>query len=347
MDLDRQNGKNGHWLTPRRFGLILGLSLFAAFPQIMLGWQSFYCRDYGVLGYPFAFYSHQSFWRGELPLWNPFSNCGAPFLAQWGTMTLYPFSLIYLIFPLPWSLNYFCMGHLFLGGLGMYFLAQRWMQNRFGASVAGLAYVFNGATLSCLLWPNYTVALGWMPWVVLWVERSWREGGKWMAVAVVAAALQMLSGVPEIVLMTWLLLGVIGLDEFIRGNLPRRKLIGRFATVVALVAGLTAMQLLPFLDLLAHSQRDHTFSNTKWPMPGWGWANLMVPLFRYAETYQGPFLQDGQQFLSSYYLGAGILVLAIWATWRIRERRVWILAALAACSPHLLQGWVYEPIFRS
>ena len=37
----------GDWLTPGRFGLILGLLIFAAFPQVVLGWQTFVVRDFG------------------------------------------------------------------------------------------------------------------------------------------------------------------------------------------------------------------------------------------------------------------------------------------------------------
>ena len=324
----KQDGAASEWFTPWRFGIILVLLLFAAFPKVMLGLEAFYYRDYGVLGYPFASHHHEAFWRGELPRWNPLSKCGAPFLAQWGTMTLYPFSLIYLIFPLPWSLSYFCLGHFMLGGLGMYALAQRWAGNRLGSSFAGVAYIFNGVTFSCLLWPNYTVALGWMPWVVLWVERSWREGGRWQVVAALAAAMQLLSGVPEVVLMTWLLLGCLWLDAMVRGVADRAALAKRLGLVVILVAGLTAAQLLPFFELLSHSQRDRSFTSSKWPMPGTGWANLLVPLFHCFETYSGSFFQYGQEFLTSYYPGATILVLAVWAGWRLRERRVWILAVL-------------------
>ena len=330
----------GGRLTARRFALLLGLFLFAAFPKVMLGLEAFFYRDYGVLGYPFVFYHHQSFWRGEFfPLWNPLSNCGAPLLAQWGTMTLYPLSLVYLVFPLPWSLSYFCLGHLFLAGLGMYFLAHRWTGCRYAAGVAGLAYVANGVMFSCLLWPNYTVALGWMPWVVLAVERSWREGGRWIVGAAVVSALQLLSGVPEIVLLTWMLLGALWLVELARANGARGAMAGRFALVVLLAAGLTAAQLLPFLDLLEHSQRERGFAaTTKWAMPGWGWANLLVPLFHCFETYQGPFFQHGQAFMTSYYLGAGILVLAVWAAWRVRERRVWLLAGAAVLGLILALG---------
>src|SRR5258706_8600348 len=149
MDLpNRPKTEFAPWLTPMRFVAMIVALLVAAFPKVLLGWEAFYYRDYGVLGYPFVYYHHAAFWRGELPLWNPLSNCGAPFLAQWGTMALYPFSLIYLLLPIPWSLGFFCLGHLFLAGMGMYWLAHRWTNDRFAASVAGVAFVFNGVTLS-------------------------------------------------------------------------------------------------------------------------------------------------------------------------------------------------------
>src|SRR5437667_10929259 len=138
----RTSGPAAEWFTPVRFGAILALLLLGTFPKVLLGLHSFVYRDYGVLAYPFIHYARESFWRGELPLWNPLSNCGAPFFGQWGTMTLYPFSIVYLLFPLPWSLGVFCLGHLFLGGLGMYLLARRWTGNQFAASAAWVAFVF-------------------------------------------------------------------------------------------------------------------------------------------------------------------------------------------------------------
>lgn len=319
------------------FGLVLLGLLLAAFPQVMLGLHSFVYRDYGVLGYPFVHFHHESFWRGEFPLWNPYSNCGAPFMAQWGTMTLYPGSLIYLLLPLPWSLGFFCLAHLALGGAGMFALARRWVGGGFPAGVAGMAWVFCGTTFSCLMWPNYAVALGWMPWVVLLAERSWREGGRWLVAAAVAATLQLMSGVPEIVLLTWLFSGCLCATEFWRSPDARWRMARRFGVVVLVVAGLAAAQLLPFLELLDQSQRDRSFATSKWPMPGWGLANLLVPLFHCRETMQGPFMQPGQAFMGSYYPGAGVLVLAFCTLRFARERRVWVLAGLVVFS--FLMAW--------
>ena len=274
-----------------------------------------------------------------MPLWNPYSFCGLPFLAQWNTLTLYPLSLFYLIFPLSWSLGVFNLAHMFLAGMGMYFLAHRWTGNRLAASVAGLVYAFNGLSWTALMWSNDSAALGWMPWVVLCLERAWREGGgRNLVVAALVGMMQMLTGAPEIIILTWFAAGVFWLMEWMGGGIPRRRMLWRFLGVGMLVAGLAAAQLLPFLDLLAHSQRDRNYGDTEWSMPPSGWANYLVPLFHCIPGPLGIYYQAIQGWIMSYYLGVGTVALALLAVWRVRERRVWVLMGLAAFSLTMALG---------
>src|SRR2546427_8773246 len=95
----------------------------------------------------------------------------------------------------------------------MYLLAHCWIGNRFAASIAGLAYAFNGLTLHSLIWTSNLAALAWLPLTVLCVERAWREGGRAIILGALAASMQMLSGAPEIILVTWLLLGTLWLAQ--------------------------------------------------------------------------------------------------------------------------------------
>ena len=97
-----------NYFTPARFGVLLALLVFATFPQVILGMQTFVARDYGFFAYPLAHFQRDCFWHGQIPFWDPYNNCGVPFLAQWNTMPLYPPSLIYLLLPLTWSLPAFC-----------------------------------------------------------------------------------------------------------------------------------------------------------------------------------------------------------------------------------------------
>jgi hypothetical protein len=322
------------WFVPWRFALLLGLLIAGSFPQIVAGFQAFSYYDAGQYGYPVAFFHRESFWRGEVPLWNPYNTCGLPFLAQWNTMALYPFSLFYLIFPMPWSFGIFCLGHLFLAGMGMYFLARRWTGSSLAAAVAGAVFAFNGLTWNGLMWANITASLGWMPWVVLAVERAWREGGRYVVLASLAAGMQLLSGGAEVVILTWLFLGVLWLAQVFQGEAPRGRMAGRILAVGGLAAGLAAAQLLPFLDLLLHSERSTRFGDsTLAAIPATGLVNFLVPLFRCEYNPQGvPLFANQVNWISSYYLGVVVMGLALLAVWRTGNLRIRVLAGLALFS---------------
>jgi hypothetical protein len=320
------------WFTPCRFALLLALLILATFPQVLLGLETFVIRDYGFFSYPLAHFQQECFRHGELPFWNPYNNCGVPFLAQWNTMPLYPPSLIYLLLPLPWSLSFFCLLHLWFAGFGMFFLARRWTDSNFAAAFAGVAFAFNGLTLNLLMWPSHIATLSWMPWVVLAAELAWREGGRKIILAAFAGALQMLAGGPEIIFLTWIFLLVLWIQQFVKGESPRCSMFWRFPLVVTLVIALAAVQLLPFLDLAAHSQRSTGYADTRWSLPGWGWANFLVPMVFGRIGTEGVFFQNGQYWTSSCYLGIGTLWLALLAVWIIREKRVWLLGAVAMAS---------------
>ena len=207
------------FLTAGRFAFVLAALLAVTFWRVLFGGEAFFYRDYGFLGYPFAHFHRECFWSGDFfPLWNPYVNCGAPFLAQWNTLCLYPGALLYLLLPLPWSLGFFCVAHLFLGGMGMRALAERWTGSRFGAAVAGVAFVFSGLVLGCVIYPNYLVALGWMPWVVLATRRAWQEGGRTLVLAALAGAMQMLTGAPEIILLTWGFLAALLVVDWVQSS---------------------------------------------------------------------------------------------------------------------------------
>ena len=396
----------GAWLSPRHFTALLALLIAVSFASVLTGSQSFFFRDFGYFGYPLAQFHRDAFWRGEWPLWNPLNNFGLPFLAQWNTLALYPPSLIYLLLPLPWSLNLFCLAHLLLAGVGMYALAAHWTARagaggapvsdpasnasppparRIGdrrsagaatsvaAAVAGVAFTFNGLTLHCLMWPNNIAALGWLPWLVLFATRAVNEGGRTLLLAALVGALQMLSGAPEIILLTWVVIGGLWLVEAlaqIQENRPAHRATGarpsgRFPSAEArptasptasatrapifqiafralfialLTTLLSAAQLLPFLELLAASQRGSGYAGSDWPMPAWGWANFLVPLFHAFPSHHGVFAQTTQHWTSSYYAGIGVLVLALTCAARVRDRRVWLLTALTLATLLLALG---------
>lgn len=336
------------FFTAKRFALFLAVVLGVMFFRVLLAGETFYYRDFGVLAIPTATFHKTSVLAGEIPFWNPYSNCGTPFLAQWGTMVLYPLSLIYVLLPMPWSLNFFCIVHLWLGGMGMYFLAKRWCGGAWPAALAGFAFTFNGITLAALAWPNYIAAISLTPWVLLLTERVWTPhaetnslrrttiSGEVIAAAL-ASALQLLAGVPELSVFTWLLVTAFWAARVVRTPAVFKPLLLLYVAVVLATAGLASIQLLPFYELLTNSHRSPGFAAEKWALPIWGWANLILPRFRTFVTPQGTAFQYTQEFLTSVYIGIPLLVLA-WCSFLRRTPRFWILAIASALGAVLALG---------
>jgi hypothetical protein len=364
---DPETPNSERFVTPGRFATLLALLVFVSWSDVLLGAGSFVLRDYSLFGYPIAHYHHDCFWRGELPLWNPLNNCGLPFLAQWNTLTLYPGALCYLLLPLPWSLGLFMLLHLWLGGFGVYALARRWTELNFPAAVAGVAYAFHGLVQQSLMWPNNLAAFALLPWVVLTVETGVREGGRKHVVAALVGALQMLTGAPEVILFTWLLVAALAAGRLfsVQCSVFRRcSELGvpterpplftlhpslftpllRLLSVIVLVTLLAAAQLLPFLELLHHSQRDAGFNGAIWSLPLWGAANLVSPLFQTTLSAPGVPFQNGQSWTASFYAGLPVLALALVAVRRGSSPRVWVLATVVLLSLATAlgeNGWLY------
>ncbi|NDB74027.1 MAG: hypothetical protein EB141_00005, partial [Verrucomicrobia bacterium] len=169
--------------------------------------------------------------------------------------------------------------------------------------------------------------------------------------AALVGALQMLTGGPEVILFTWLVVGALTLLEGKRQKAKGKSAEApeapassfsfflfpfsfaaavRLGALMALVAALSAAQLLPFLDLLRHSQRDAGFGDSVWSLPAWGLANFLVPLFRCVLTSPGVLLHSGQNWTSSYYAGTGVLALALLAVLRVSDRRARLLSLFGA-----------------
>jgi hypothetical protein len=336
------------WPAPPRFALVLAALVFIPFWSVILGFETFGLRDFGVFSIPTAYFQRECFWRGELPLWNPYNCCGLPFLEQFNTLSLYPLSLIYLLFPLTWALPVFCLLHLFMGGVGMYFLASRWTGSRAGGALAGVAFAFNGVTLNMLMWPSHSATLAWMPWVILLVEEGWQWGGRKMIFAALAAGMEVLGGGPETILFTWAILFALAAVECLREPGKRWTLIRRFVGMGALALGLAAAQLLPFADFALHCSRKSNFAGSEWSMPPWGWGNFLVPLFQTSQ-WQQITVQRDQYWTSSYYAGIGVMFLAVVALWRRRQWRVWLIGGFLLASLVLAlgnNGFVFGPLKR-
>lgn len=318
------------WLEFRWFAVALALLIGVRYHGVFLGSEAFTLRDFSMFGYPLAAHLQHSLFAGELPLWNPLNQAGMPYLAQWNTMVLYPPMLAAALLPLGWSLSVFCLAHQFLAGLGAWQLAHRFTGDRWAAALAGIAFAGNGLVQNCLMWPNNIAALSLMPWVILLAETACRVRGRAFFVAALVAGLQMLTGGPEIILLTWLMAGgLLAIQTWHRreGSQENIRRLATFVGLGAITALLAAAQLLPFLDLLANSHRETGFADGEWALSGMAWAKFFTPLFGAIDAPGRIFYDAAQNWTHSVYAGLPILALAFVAPFIRPDRRLWLAAA--------------------
>ena len=319
-----------NWFTPLRFGILLALLIFAAFPQVLLGLQTFVVRDYGFFAYPLAYFQQRMFparrtavleplqqlrravprameHHAALPAVADLSAAAADVVAELFLPAAFVVCRVRHVFPRA-ALD----GQQFCGGIcGRGICIQR--PDAQPAHVAephrhvqldavGRAHGRTGVARRRT--KNHPGRAGRRH------ANARRRTGNHFAHLVLLLAL-------------WI-------QQFVRGESPRGPMCWRFPLVVLLVMALAAAQLLPFLDLSAHSQRSVGYADTRWSMPGWGWVNFLVPMAFGSTRTEGVFFQYGQSWTSSYYLGIGALWLALLALWTVRDRRVWLLGGAMA-----------------
>lgn len=146
--------------------------------------------------------------RGEIPLWNPYQFSGIPFFAAGQQSTLYPFSILYYVLPLPAAYGWFTVSQLWLAGVCMYLLARGLgVIRRPAAALSGITFQLSGFFLASAVFPMMIAAAAWIPLLVLMVELVIRQQpflrGRpsslpWVIIGAVALGCNILAGHVEI-----------------------------------------------------------------------------------------------------------------------------------------------------
>jgi len=146
--------------------------------------------------------------RGEIPLWNPYQFSGIPFFAAGQQSTLYPFSILYYVLPLPAAYGWFTVSQLWLAGVCMYLLARGLgVTRRPAAALSGITFQLSGFFLASAVFPMMIAAAAWIPLLVLMVELVIRQQpflrGRpsslpWVIIGAVALGCNILAGHVEI-----------------------------------------------------------------------------------------------------------------------------------------------------
>jgi hypothetical protein len=194
----------------------------------------------------------------DAPLWNPYVGAGRPFLGNAQSAVLSPFSLPAYVLPFWWSLGLAAALKVFVAAFGTWLLGRALGMSFAAALLAGVVYGFNLFLVAWVPWPLADV-WAWLPWLLLLTDRVVRDPSPLSAAGLaVIVAVQFFGGHPE---SSFHLVLVAVAFFAVRLVLLRRGGAGPRAgpAVLALAGGLAggaalaAITLVPFLELLRHS----------------------------------------------------------------------------------------------
>lgn len=217
------------------------------------------------VAYPFQEFAAREIRAGRLPLWNPYSYGGAPFVAMPSSTVFSPFAAIYYLFPTPRAMVWIQLLHAFVAGIGAFLYLRKVGLARWPAIVGGWCFPLIGFHwLWLTFWLGSITAF--LPWALLAIEeiiaRPLRWGGPLLALAMglmihaqhLQTAAFVLAGTGAYGIWRWL-------REWLAGAPlePRRHRLRRaaFAALLAAVigCGLGAVKILPVKEYLQGSLR--------------------------------------------------------------------------------------------
>ncbi len=211
---------------------------------------------------------------GDIPLWQPNILSGTPFLAAGQSSTLYPFNLLFLVFPIPVAYGWFTVSQLWAAGINLYVLARVLGIRRPGALIAALTYELSSFMLVSVVFPMIVATAAWLPLELAMIELVIRQQPvaarpatlPWAAIGAVGLGMAVLAGHVEALYFTLLVMGFFAAWRLIAEAVARRSLpllVTRAVWLLAMaITGLAlgAVQIAPAYELARLSFRQGAVS---------------------------------------------------------------------------------------
>lgn len=233
---------------------LLALPLAAVLFPSLTG-RTFFWGDLLYLHHPWRALPAEILQRGALPLWNPYAYLGSPLAATMQGAVWYPGTIPFYLFGFESALAIFHALHFWLAGACSYLWLRSRGMPRAASAAGAAAWMLSGQLIRDLPFLNHLSTLAYLPAFLLFGRRPAFLG--------LALALSFLSGYPQMLAgsaaAAWLI------DSAHCWAISRSPSLGisaiaaltkRWALAGAFSVGLSAVLLIPALELASHSRRS-------------------------------------------------------------------------------------------
>ena len=295
------------WTTNILVVLTLFFSVALFFYDIYKGRFLFTERDLAPYFIPPRFFWVESLKNGDFPLWNPFLFAGHPFFANPQNAILYPLNSLFFLLPFDLAFNAVLILHFLFGGLFTYLLLRDLKISTTGSLISGLIFMLSGYLLSVHSLLTILLSSIWTPLIMMFFRRAiLRPRFKNEIFTAVFITISFLGGGLEIVYGNFFVLVLMvifsplpnaislwdksrGYKFFYYGPIywgRMKPLFKRFRSLLIisiLFLSLSAVQLIPFLELFMHSIRGNGISYQEATI--WSFAPKDFLLFFLPDAY--------------------------------------------------------------
>ncbi len=211
----------------------------------------------------FGAYQARRLLAGQIPLWNPYSNAGHPFLADTQAAVFYPIRLLTIVISHltgGWGYNALqieVISHYWIASVLMYSFLRTATGSRLAGMVSALTVAYGGYLTG---YPPLQVAVleagVWLPLILLGIYKAsanegsefprWRA--RWLAISGVGLGVSLLAGHPQTSLFITYVVLAYAVHRAVRQHLGWKPSALAVMLILALGYGLAAIQIIPGLE---------------------------------------------------------------------------------------------------
>src|SRR3989344_514399 len=212
-----------------------------------------------------TFYSYnmkKALSENSLPLWTPYYYSGRPLFAQ-PEYYFIDFNLLIILLTgnIYLAMNFSVIFHLFLAGLGMYFLVYYLSDNKKAAFISALVFMFNGFLHVFIVRGNIMVMEGYslIPLILLFTIKALKQKNFVLNSVIAGLLVALIIFVGGVIFLPYIALIIAAysivylIDKNLTSKLIKRAIVGAIIFVVGF--GISAIKLLPGLEFMKLSNR--------------------------------------------------------------------------------------------
>ena len=259
------------------------------YSEIIFHKKIFFIRDLTYIFHPWKTAVMESLINGKMPLWNPYSYCGMPLMANFQTAVFYPFSIFFYILGFILGLKLFIIIHTFLAALFLFLYLRSKKISIIASVTGGSLFAFGGYLITKIEFLSILGTAIWLPLILLLFSGN-------TFICALAVAISLFAGYPPVLFFIMIFLFV---ESLVQNKFKKFVFIFFFSIIIS------AIQILPSLELVLNSVRKGGLTVTDasvWSTHFSDWLSLISPIFLKEET-TGLFTGEKYFWLRSFWIG--------------------------------------------